>query len=188
MSPSIQATIPSTSMKPKKKKVVKAGKTSNSVTFPVDFFEHCVSMNDVEIGGNDLLQIYNQSQLKHRLNTTGLYVACNKPLGFSIEVTNNDSNMVMTGLRVLVGSQDVQRCPSFVEVNNKFMVTSREKILNYININVVGLWKNNFYIRYTKQVVRYTFFEGRKSTGRQEIDDTVRSFSGPRNCHYGRQH
>ncbi|CAH1990558.1 unnamed protein product [Acanthoscelides obtectus] len=116
MSPSIQPSTPSASVKPKKKKVVKAGKTSNSLTFPVDFFEHCVAMNDVEIGGNDLLQIYNQAQLKHRLNTTGLYVACNKPLGFSVEVTNNDSNMVMTGMRVLVGSQDVQRCPSYVDV------------------------------------------------------------------------
>ncbi|XP_074029001.1 E3 ubiquitin-protein ligase-like protein poe [Leptinotarsa decemlineata] len=116
MSPSIQASIPNTTLKPKKKKVVKTGKTSSPVTFPVDFFEHCVAMNDVELGGNDLLQIYNQAQLKHRLNTTGLYVACNKALGFSIEVTNNDSNMVMTGIRVLVGSQDVQRCPSFVEI------------------------------------------------------------------------
>lgn len=117
MSPSIQATFLNTTVKPKKKKVIKTGKTSNSLNFPVDFFEHCTAMNDVELGGNDLLQIYNQAQLKHRLNTTGLYVACNKPLGFSIDVTNNDSNLVMVGLRVLVGSQDMQRCPSFVEVS-----------------------------------------------------------------------
>ncbi|XP_056641011.1 E3 ubiquitin-protein ligase UBR4 isoform X2 [Diorhabda sublineata] len=116
MSPSIQATITNPTVKQKKKKVVKSGKTTNSLNFPVDFFEHCTVMNDVEIGGNDLLQIYNQAQLKHRLNTTGLYVACNKPVGFSIEVTNNDANIVMVGLRVLVGSQDVQRCPSFIEV------------------------------------------------------------------------
>ncbi|KAJ8985586.1 hypothetical protein NQ317_015077 [Molorchus minor] len=127
MSPNIQATIPSTSMKPKKKKVVKSGKTTNSVAFPVDFFEHCLAMNDVEIGGNDLLQIYNQAQLKHRLNTTGLCVACNKPLGFSIEITNNDSNMVMCGIRVLVGSQDVQRCPSFVEVCGRIISTNASR-------------------------------------------------------------
>ncbi|RZB39229.1 zf-UBR domain containing protein [Asbolus verrucosus] len=124
MSPSIQPTITSTNLKPKKKKVVKSGKTSSSVTFPVDFFEHCQLMNDVEVGGNDLLQIYNVAQLKHRLNATGLYVACNKPLGFTVEVTNSDSNMVMVGIRVLVGSQDVQKAPSFVEVFGRIISLS----------------------------------------------------------------
>lgn len=116
MSPSIQPTIANSLLKPKKKKAIKPGKISNSVTFPVDFFEHCQMMNEVEIAGNDLLQIYNLAQLKHRLNATGLYVACNKPLGFTIEVTSNDNNMVMTGLRVLLGSQDAQKVPSFIEV------------------------------------------------------------------------
>lgn len=45
-----------------------------SVSFPVDFFEHCTALNDVEFGGNDLLQIYNTQQIKHRLNTTGKLV------------------------------------------------------------------------------------------------------------------
>ncbi|XP_008200345.2 E3 ubiquitin-protein ligase UBR4 isoform X1 [Tribolium castaneum] len=116
MSPNIQPIITNTNLKPKKKKIVKSGKSTNSVSFPVDFFEHCQLMNDIEIGGNDLLQIYNVAQLKHRLNATGLYVACNKPLGFTAEITNPDSNMVMVGIRVLVGSQDVQKAPSFVEV------------------------------------------------------------------------
>lgn len=39
--------------------------------FPIDFFEHCVAMIDIEFGGNDLLQVYNTGQIKHRLNTTG---------------------------------------------------------------------------------------------------------------------
>lgn len=39
--------------------------------FPIDFFEHCVAMTDIEFGGNDLLQVYNTAQIKHRLNTTG---------------------------------------------------------------------------------------------------------------------
>ena len=42
------------------------------VAFPIDFFEHCQAMNEVEFGGNDLLQIYNTQQIKHRLNTTGI--------------------------------------------------------------------------------------------------------------------
>lgn len=125
MSSSIQPTIPNSSLKPKKKKAAKSGKPSNSLSFPIDFFEHSIALNDVEIGGNDLLQIYNQAQLKHRLNTNGLYVACNKPLGFSIEITNVDNTMVMTGCRVLVGSQDLQRCPSFVEVYLYFFSLSK---------------------------------------------------------------
>ncbi|KAL1517166.1 hypothetical protein ABEB36_000965 [Hypothenemus hampei] len=118
MSNSIQPTISSgSSFKPKKKKagIKPGGKTSSAPVFPVDFFEHCTVMNDVEFGGNDLLQIYNATQLKHRLNTTGLYVACNKAQ-FQLEVTNTDSNMVMCGIRVLVGTQDTQKTPSYVEV------------------------------------------------------------------------
>ncbi|XP_060527250.1 E3 ubiquitin-protein ligase UBR4 [Cylas formicarius] len=116
MSSNIQATVPvGSAHKPKKKKVVKSGKASAAPVFPVDFFEHCTAMNDVEFGGNDLLQIYNAAQLKHRLNTTGLYVVCNKAQ-FQIDVTNNDSNMVMCGIRVLVGTQDPQKAPSYVEV------------------------------------------------------------------------
>lgn len=42
------------------------------LSFPVDFFEHCQSMNDIEFGGNDLLQIYNVGQLKNRLNSAGM--------------------------------------------------------------------------------------------------------------------
>ncbi|ERL84756.1 hypothetical protein D910_02181 [Dendroctonus ponderosae] len=50
-----------------------------------------------------------------RLNTTGLYVVCNKDQ-FQIEVSNNDANMVMCGIRVLVGSQDAQKAPTYVEI------------------------------------------------------------------------
>lgn len=66
-------------------------------TFPIDFFEHCTLMNEVEYGGNDLLQIYNTQHLKHRLNSTGLYVTSTRASGFTLDVMNNDPNMVMTG-------------------------------------------------------------------------------------------
>lgn len=116
MSSTIQAIIPHSALKPKKKKVIKSGKATNALVFPVDFFEHCTVMNDIEWGGNDLLQIYNHAQLKHRLHTTGLFVTCNRPLGFTVEVTNNDPNMVMTGLRIQIGNEDLQRVPAFVEI------------------------------------------------------------------------
>lgn len=39
-----------------------------------------------------------------------------KPAGFSIEITNQDSSLVMTGVRIMLGTQDSQRAPSYVEV------------------------------------------------------------------------
>ena len=48
------------------------------MTFPVDFFEHCTQSSDVEFGGNDVLQLYNTAQLKHRLGTAGMNVASTK--------------------------------------------------------------------------------------------------------------
>ena len=73
------------------------GATGSAPSFPIDFFEHCTLMNEVEYGGNDLLQIYNTQHLKHRLNSTGLYVTSTKANGFTLEVSNNDTNMVITG-------------------------------------------------------------------------------------------
>lgn len=48
------------------------------MNFPIDFFEHNQQLTDVEFGGNDLLQVYNAQQIKHRLNSTGMYVANTK--------------------------------------------------------------------------------------------------------------
>lgn len=45
----------------------------------------------------------------------GMYVVSTKPR-FSIEVTNNDPTMVMAGIRINVGGQDVARAPGYIEV------------------------------------------------------------------------
>lgn len=58
-----------------------ATRTSSQVNFPIDFFEHNQQLTDVEFGGNDLLQVYNAQQIKHRLNSTGMYVANTKVNG-----------------------------------------------------------------------------------------------------------
>lgn len=58
--------------------IFSATRTSSQVTFPVDFFEHNQQLTEVEFGGNDLLQVYNGQQIKHRLNSTGMYVANTK--------------------------------------------------------------------------------------------------------------
>ncbi|XP_076674868.1 E3 ubiquitin-protein ligase-like protein poe isoform X2 [Andrena cerasifolii] len=129
MSPTVQpAAGTMATVKPtRKKKTTKTGKPSSSVSFPIDFFEHCQAMNDVEFGGNDLLQIYNVAQIKHRLNTTGMYVVSTKAMGFSVEITNNDAVLVMTGIRVLLGNQDIQRAPIYLEVFGRSIRTTLSK-------------------------------------------------------------
>ncbi len=76
--------------------------SGGSLSFPVDFFESCSLLNDVEFGGGDLLQIYNVAQLKHRLQTSGLYVASIKPAGFQMEATVNDPGQVRYALDISV--------------------------------------------------------------------------------------
>ncbi|XP_047525824.1 E3 ubiquitin-protein ligase UBR4 [Pieris napi] len=99
-------------------------KTSDGAPqFPIDFFEHCHEMRDAEFGGNDLLQVYNTAQIKHRLNTTGLYVVSTKMSGFTMEITNSDPNTVVCGIRVLLGSQDVARTPTYVEIYGRAVPT-----------------------------------------------------------------
>ncbi|GFN91871.1 E3 ubiquitin-protein ligase ubr4 [Plakobranchus ocellatus] len=117
MSPSLQPTSPIAAIKPlKKKKIVKSGRPTSTVSFPVDFFEHCQHSNDVEFGGNDILQIYNSQQVKNRLNMSSLYIASTKPTGFTMEITNTNNTTVPVGVRVLLGSQSAERAPSYIEV------------------------------------------------------------------------
>ncbi|XP_043220427.1 E3 ubiquitin-protein ligase UBR4-like isoform X2 [Amphibalanus amphitrite] len=101
---------------PRKKKAPKPSRTVGAVQFPPDFFESCQPMSDVEYGGNDVLQVYNTQQVKQRLAMAGMYIASTKPAGFSMEISNSDSSMVMCGLQIQVGSQDPQRAPSCVEL------------------------------------------------------------------------
>ncbi|EDW12890.2 uncharacterized protein Dmoj_GI22475 [Drosophila mojavensis] len=98
--------------------------TSGGVpVFPIDFFEHCNMLADVEFGGNDLLQIYNKQKLKTRLFSTGMFVASTRANGFTLEVLNNDPNVVIVGIRVLLGTQDTQRAPQSVTILGRTIPT-----------------------------------------------------------------
>lgn len=46
----------------------------------------------------------------------GMYIASTKPGGFQLEATNNDSTLVICGIRIAVGAVDTQRVPAFLEV------------------------------------------------------------------------
>ncbi|KFO19168.1 E3 ubiquitin-protein ligase UBR4 [Fukomys damarensis] len=123
LQPSLQPSSVISIMKPvrKRKTATITTRTSSQVTFPIDFFEHNQQLTDVEFGGNDLLQVYNAQQIKHRLNSTGMYVANTKPGGFTIEINNNNSTMVMTGMRIQIGTQAVERAPSYIEIFGRTM-------------------------------------------------------------------
>ncbi|XP_052737360.1 protein purity of essence isoform X1 [Bicyclus anynana] len=110
--------------KGKTQQAVIKSNSNGTPQFPIDFFEHCVAMSDIEFGGNDLLQVYNTAQIKHRLNTTNLYVVSTKMSGFVMEITNSDPNMVMCGIRVLLGTQDVARTPAYVVIHGRSIQTA----------------------------------------------------------------
>ncbi|CAH2243765.1 jg12683 [Pararge aegeria aegeria] len=110
--------------KGKTQQVVIKSNSNGTPQFPIDFFEHCVAMSDIEFGGNDLLQVYNTAQIKHRLNTNSLYVVSTKMTGFVMDISNSDPNMVICGIRVLLGSQDVARTPTYVEIYGRSITTN----------------------------------------------------------------
>lgn len=128
LSPYLQPQSPIAALRPIKKKVSKSGKPSGSVNFPIDFFEHCQSTNDIEFGGNDILQVYNVAQVKHRLLTAGMYIVSTKPGGFSIEINNTNNCNVMVGVRVSVGNMSIERAPSFLEVFGRTVQVSVSRV------------------------------------------------------------
>lgn len=102
----------------------KSSHTGTCTSFPVDFFENLQIMNDIEFAGNDVLSVYSVQQLKNRLNTPTQHVTCTKATGFSIDVINNDNNMVICGVRVQVGTQEVSKSPTSIEIFGRTTQTS----------------------------------------------------------------
>ncbi len=94
-------------------------KIGAAYTFPIDYFEKCSQLNDVEYGGNDLLEVYNSQQLKSRLSNGGnKFVASTKATGFKLEITNkNDADRsLLMGCRILCGTHSLDRVPLSIQV------------------------------------------------------------------------
>jgi len=45
-------------------------------------------------------------------------------LFFKLEVTNNDFNQVMVGVRVLLGSQDIDKVPTYIEIFGRVLTVN----------------------------------------------------------------
>ena len=115
----------------KKKQLKMSRRVSRPASFPVDFVESSTLLNDVDFGGNDLLQVYNVQLLKQRLNTHATYVACSKPGGFTLEVVNKDRNMFISGFRVAVGGLDTHKNPTYIEVFGRSIPINTSRIRWY---------------------------------------------------------
>lgn len=97
-----------------------SGTSNKTPKFSVDFFERCSQMNEVEFGGSDVLEVYNTLQIKTRFNAANMYIACTKPNGFTLTVTQiGDYENVMAGIRVNLGVCDPARAPTSIEVFNR---------------------------------------------------------------------
>ena len=58
------------------------------------------------------------------LNDTTPYSFPFQPAGFSLEISNTSSSTVMVGIRIQVGSQAMERAPSYLEVFNRTVQTN----------------------------------------------------------------
>ncbi len=92
-----------------------------SSMFDIDYFEKCAQINDYELGGRDLLEVYNAQQLKSRLNLGNTRsVLSNRPDGFSLEISytsaSASANMLLIGCRVHLGTASLERVPAYFEV------------------------------------------------------------------------
>lgn len=76
-------------------------------------------LSDIDYKGSDALHVYNSQQIKHRLITNGLYIACKKPRGFTINIKNNDNAMVITGIRILLGVKEITKSPQYITFCNR---------------------------------------------------------------------
>lgn len=94
--------------------------TNKTPRFSVDYFEKCSQMNEVEFGGSDVLEVYNTLQIKTRFNAANMYIACTKPNGFTLTVSQiGDFENVMAGIRVNLGVCDPARAPTSIDIFNR---------------------------------------------------------------------
>ena len=99
--------------------------TGQAVKFPIDYFEKCFQLNECDFGGNDLLEIYNSSLLKSRLNFSSSssnfsnkFIACTRADGFNLEIYNNADlqRLLLIGCRILCGGHTADKAPFYFEV------------------------------------------------------------------------
>jgi len=96
---------------------------STTPSFPLDFFEHveCITPS-VSLGG-DVLLCYSSETAKQRLAANGDYIVALQNELFNILVQNPNADMVIVGLRVLVGAASLKHIPTSFQIFNRTIVT-----------------------------------------------------------------
>jgi hypothetical protein len=93
--------------------------TAPTIAFPLDYFEKCTQVTDIEYGGNDLLEVYNTQQLKSRLGLgENKFVVSTRNQGYRLEISNSSesSRALLMGCRILCGTHSVEKAPTYFEV------------------------------------------------------------------------
>lgn len=121
-----------------------AGRSVNQTTqlFDIDYLEKCAQINDYEIGGNDILEIYNLQNIKSRLQlSNSKSIVMNNQDGFNIEISYSQANpsfssMLLIGCRIHVGnkSSSLESVPQYFEVCNRRVNVNRLQRGRWIDI------------------------------------------------------
>ncbi|CAF1089325.1 unnamed protein product [Brachionus calyciflorus] len=81
------------------KKPVKLKPKAKTTLFPIDYFEKCVHIKDIEFSCKDFLKIYNSQQLKTQITN---FTEANR--------------MLLTGCRIMCDINSIEKSPSYFEI------------------------------------------------------------------------
>ena len=95
--------------------VVKEEKSAPKVNFPIDYFEHvdCITPS-IELAG-DVLLYYKSDVAKQRLASNEEYLTSSNP-EFKIIIKNSNPEIVMVGVRILVGNAAQNCIPKTINI------------------------------------------------------------------------
>ena len=103
--------------------------------FDIDYFEKCAQINDYELSGREILEVYNTQQLKSRLSLGNTKcVMCTCVEGFSLEITYSAASMLLTGVRVHLGTSSLERVPLFIEVLGRRVAIAKPQRARWFDV------------------------------------------------------
>ncbi|GAM27937.1 hypothetical protein SAMD00019534_111130 [Acytostelium subglobosum LB1] len=87
--------------------------------FPIDFFERVECITPSTKYGGDPLQAYSKEEIKRKLEAAGEYIAGQNLDSLNIVLLNEDPDIVICGVRVLVGEASTKHIPTSLKVHNR---------------------------------------------------------------------
>lgn len=90
--------------------------TSSTQKFPITFFEDKKAITQNVTLAGDITKHYTSDVAKQRLASNDAYLVSPKSDSFTIEIKNNQQEMVMVGLRVLFGHASHDHIPTHIQI------------------------------------------------------------------------